>query len=101
MPDREEVLAAAQQFIDAIDEAMADDDDDELVVGDLYAVIVQRDGGPELVVAVPEGGCSRVPLISPYRDDFDRFDFAELARDENATIRLRHYVACHDEEWKP
>jgi hypothetical protein len=73
------------------------------LVTDLWVLMIDRgDGTGELIAATDDGSAAGLAMVSTEPELFEHIDLAEMARMEGATIRLRHFRACHDQgEFKP
>lgn len=75
------------------------------LVTDLWVLMIDRgDGEGELIVCTDDGTDSGrgMAMVSTNVEVFEGIDLAAMARGESATIRLRHFRACHDQgEFKP
>jgi hypothetical protein len=91
----DEPLFATSAFV----EALAETEGRERVV-DLWAVVLDQGDGERIgafEMGNPDGGRIPLLLISPEREQLARFDLDHMARLEGATVRLRHFRACHDQ----
>jgi hypothetical protein len=75
------------------------------LIVDLWVVTLDQGNGERMAAfdaVAPDG--SQVPflLVTSEREVLERIDFEDMARREQATVRLRHFRACHDQgEFKP
>jgi hypothetical protein len=89
--------AAFLSWVEGVERAQAEAVTAGLVT-DLWVLMIDRgDGSGELIAASDDGSTTGMAMVSTVRELFDKLDLAEMAKTEGATVRLRHFRACHDQ----